>query len=96
MKAMAKTPDRAMLSRLVDVYDSFAEESDLPSVGDPDFIEADEELYNAIVDSGYRAVIKDGNIYLPDFHGLPGEAILVDPAEPEDLADPEVLNLDRA
>ena len=23
-----------------------------------------------------------------------GEAILVDPAEPEDLADPEVLNLD--
>ena len=46
-------------------------------------------------DVGLRAVIKDGNIYLPDFHGLPGEAILVDPAEPEDLADPEVLNLDK-
>jgi hypothetical protein len=92
---MAKTPDRAMLSRLVEVYDSFAEADDLPAVGDPDFIEAGEELYNAIVDSGYRAVIKDGNIYLPDFHGLEGEAILVDPAEPEDLADPEVLNLDK-
>jgi hypothetical protein len=91
---MAKTPDRAMLSHLVDVYDSFAEADDLPAVGDPDFIEAGEELYNAIVDSGYRAVIKDGNIYLPDFHGQEGEAILVDPAEPEDLADPEVLNLD--
>jgi hypothetical protein len=92
---MAKAPDRAMLSRLVDVFDSFAKESDLPSVGDPDFIEAGEEIYNAIVDSGYRAVIKDGNIDLPDFHGLPGEAILVDPAEPEDLADPEVLDLDK-
>jgi hypothetical protein len=92
---MAKAPDRAMLSRLVDVFDPFAKESDLPSVGDPDFIEAGEELYNAIVDSGYRAVIKDGNIDLPDFHGLPGEAILVDPAEPEDLADPEVLDLDK-
>lgn len=91
---MDNTPDRAMLSRLVDAYDSFAEEGDLPSVGDSEFIEAGEELHNAIVDSGYRAVIKDGNIYLPDFHGLPGEAILVDPAEPEDLADPEVLNLD--
>jgi hypothetical protein len=92
---MDKAPDRAMLSRLVDVFDSFAEESDLPSVGDPDFIEAGEELHNAIVESGYRAVIKDGNIYLPDFHGLPGESILVDPAEPEDQADPNVLNLDK-
>ena len=91
---MDNAPDRAMLSRLVDVYDSFAEES-TPAVGDPDFIEAGEELHNAIVDSGYRAVIKDGNIYLPDSHGLPGEVILVDPAEPEDLADPEVLNLDE-
>ena len=27
---MDNAPDRAMLSRLVDVYDSFAEESDLP------------------------------------------------------------------
>ena len=37
----------------------------------------------------------DGNIYLPDFNGLPGAAILVDPAEPEDLSDPDVLNLDK-
>src|SRR4051794_24078480 len=92
---MDNAPDRATLARLLDVYDSFAEESDLPSVGDADFLMAGEERHNAIVDSGYRAVIKDGNIYLPDFHGLPGEAILVDPAEPEDLADPEVLNLDE-
>jgi hypothetical protein len=90
---LAKPLNRAMLSRLVETYDRIAEES--LGMGDPDFIEAGEELYNAIVDSGYRAVIKDGNIYLPDFHGLVGEAILVDPAEPEDLADPEVLNLDK-
>ena len=33
--------------------------------------------------------------YLLDPNGLPGENILVDPAEPEDLADPDVLNLDQ-
>jgi hypothetical protein len=40
-------------------------------------------------------VIKDGTIYLPDPNGLPGDSILVDPAGPEDLADPTVLDLDR-
>jgi hypothetical protein len=40
-------------------------------------------------------VIKNGMIYLPDPNGLPGETVLVDPAEPEDLADPAVLNLDE-
>ncbi len=65
---MPKTPDRAMLSRLVDAY----------------------------VDSPHRAVIKNGNIYLPDPNGSPGELILVDPAEPEDVDDPSVLNLDQA
>src|SRR3954454_10702114 len=91
---MSPAPDRALLSRLVDDYDQIAEES--LGMGDPDFHEIEDQLFDAIDDSGYRAVIKDGNIYLPDFHGQEGEAILVDPAEPEDLADPEVLNLDRA
>ena len=65
-------------------------------MGDPEFHEIEDQLFDAIVDSGYRAVIKDGNIYLPDPNGRPGELILVDPAEPEDLDDPTVLNLDRA
>ncbi len=89
---MAKPPDRAMLSRLVDAYDQIAEES--LGMGDPDFHEIEDQLFDAIDDSGYRAVIKNGSIYLLDPNGLPGENILVDPAEPEDLADPTVLNLD--
>ena len=90
---MAKPPDRAMLSRLVDAYDQIAEES--LGMGDPEFHEIESRLFDAIADAGLRAVIKNGMIYLPDPNGLPGEAILVDPAEPEDLADPEVLNLDK-
>jgi hypothetical protein len=90
---MSETPDRALLSRLVDAYDQIAEES--LGMGDPEFHEVEDQLFDAIDDSGYRAVIKNGMIYLPDPNGLPGEAILVDPAEPEDLADPEVLNLDK-
>jgi hypothetical protein len=89
---MAKPPDRAMLSRLVDAYDQIAGES--LGMGDPDFHEIEDQLFDAIDDSGYRAVIKNGSIYLLDPNGLPGENILVDPAEPEDLADPTVLNLD--
>jgi hypothetical protein len=89
---MSKTPDRTMLSRLVDAYDHISEES--LGMGDPELHEIEEELYEAIVESPYRAVIKNGDIYLPDANGLPGELILVDPAEPEDLDDPEVLNLD--
>ena len=89
---MAKPPDRAMLSRLVDDYDQIAEES--LGMGDPDFHEIEDQLFDAIDDSGYRAVIKNGSIYLLDPNGLPGENILVDPAEPEDLVDPTVLNLD--
>jgi hypothetical protein len=90
---MAKPSDRAMLSRLVDTYDQISEES--LGMGDPEFHEIEDQLFDAIDDSGYRAVIKNGNIYLPDPNGLPGEIILVDPAEPEDLADPRVLNLDK-
>jgi hypothetical protein len=90
---MSKTPDRALLSRLVDVYDRIEQES--LGMGDPEFHEVEDQLFEAIDDSGYRAVIKNGMIYLPDPNGLPGENILVDPAEPEDLADPEVLNLDK-
>ena len=89
---MAKPPDRAMLSRLVDAYDQIAGES--LGMGDPDFHEIEDQLFDAIDDSGYRAVIKNGSIYLLDPNGLPGENVLVDPAEPEDLVDPTVLNLD--
>ena len=90
---MAKTPDRAKLSRLVDAYDRISEES--LGVGDPEFHKIEDQLFDAIVDSPYRAVIKKGNIYLPDPNGLPGEIILVEPAEPEDVDDPTVLNLDE-
>jgi hypothetical protein len=90
---MAKTPDRTMLSRLVDAYDRIAEES--LGVGDPEFHEIEDQLYEAIVESPYRAVIKNGDIYIPDFNGSPEEVIVVDPAEQEDLDDPRVLNLDE-
>src|SRR5271165_6767207 len=74
-------------------YDRISEES--LGMGDPEFHEIEDQLFDAIVDSRYRAVIKNGNIYLPDPNGLPGEIILVDPAEPEDVDDPRVLNLDK-
>ena len=90
---MPKMPDRAMLSRLVDEYDEIAEES--LGLGDPEFHEVEDRLYEAILDTPYRAVIKHGDIYLPDENGVPGEIILVDPAEPEDLDDSTVLNLDE-
>jgi hypothetical protein len=45
---MPATPNRAMLSRLVDDYDQIAEES-LGS-GDPEFHEIEDRLYEAIVD----------------------------------------------
>jgi hypothetical protein len=90
---MPKTPDRTMLSRLVDAYDRIAEES--LGMGDPEFHEIEDQLYEAIVESPYRAVIKNGDIYIPDFNGAPGEVIVVDPAEQEDLNDPRVLNLDE-
>ena len=91
---MPKTPDRTILSGLVDAYDQISEES--LGMGDPEFHETEDELYDAIVESPYRAVIKNGNIYLPDPNGSPGELIIVDPAEPEDVNDPEVLNLDES
>ncbi len=90
---MDKTLDRTMLSRLVDAYDRIAEES--LGMGDPEFHEIDEQLFDAIDDSGYRAVIKHGDIYMADPNGLPGELIVVDPAEQEDIDDPSVLNLDK-
>jgi hypothetical protein len=88
-----KPPDRAILSRLVDAYCRIAEES--LGMGDPEFHEIEDQIYNAILDSACRAVIKNGAIYLADPNGLPGEIILVDPAEPEDLDDSTVLNLDE-
>ena len=91
---MSKTPDRTMLSRLVDAYDQISEES--IGMGDPDFHEIEDQLCEAILESPYRAVIKDGEIYFPDPNGFPGELIIVDPAESEDLNDPEVLNLDES
>jgi hypothetical protein len=86
--------DRAFLSRLVDDYDRIADES--LGVGDPDVHEIEDKLYNAIVDTPYRAVIKNGDVYLTDPNGLPGEIIIVDPASQEDLDDPDILNLDEA
>jgi hypothetical protein len=77
----------------VDTYDRIAEES--LGMGEPEFHEIEDQLFEAIDESGYRAVIKNGNIYLPDPNSLPGEIILIDPAEAEDLADPTVLNLDK-
>jgi hypothetical protein len=67
---MANTPDRALLSGLVDAYDRIAEES--PGMGDPEFHEVEAQLFEAIVDAGLRAVIKGGSIYLLDSDGLPG------------------------
>ena len=90
---MPKTPDRAKLSRLVDAYDRISEES--LGMGDPEFHEIEDQLFDAIVDSRYRAVIKNGNIYIFDPNGFPGELIVADPAEPEDVDDPRVLNLDE-
>jgi hypothetical protein len=90
---MAKSADETELSLLVDEYDQVAEES--LGMSDPEFHEIEEQLFDAIVDSGYRAVIKNGDIYLPDPNGSPGELVLVDHAEPEDLDDPSVLNLDE-
>jgi hypothetical protein len=90
---LPNTSDRAMLSRLVDEFDQIAEES--LGLGDPEFHEIEDRLYEAILDTPYRAVIKHGDIYLPDENGVPGEIILVDPAEPEDLDDSTVLNLDE-
>jgi len=89
---MAKTPDRALLSRLLDAYDRISEESF--GMGDAEYHEIEDRLFDAIVESCYRAVIKNRNIYIPDPNGSPGELIIVDPAEPEDLDDPSVLNLD--
>ena len=90
---MAHSPDRAKLSLLIDAYDRLAEESD--GMGDLDFIEVVDQLFEAINDSSYRAVIKGGNIYLLDPNGYPWEIVLVDTAEPEDRADPRVLKLDN-
>lgn len=90
---MPKPSDRAALARLVDAYDRIAEES--LGMGEPEFHEIEDQLFDAIDDSDYRAVIKNGDSYLPDPNGLPGDIILVEPAEPEDLADPRVLNLDE-
>ena len=63
-------------------------------MGDPEFHEIEDQLFDAIDDAGLRAVIKSGSIYLLDPNGLPGENILIEPVEAEDLADPTVLNLD--
>jgi hypothetical protein len=58
---MAKPTDRTMLSRLVDAYDRIEEES--LGMGDPEFHEIEDQLFDAIVDSPYRAGY-DGTITL--------------------------------
>jgi hypothetical protein len=52
--------DRAFLSRVVDDHDRIAEES--LGIGAPDFHEIEEKLYNAIVETPYRPVIKNGEV----------------------------------
>ncbi len=69
---MPKPPDRAILSRLVDAYDRILEES--LGLGDPEFHEIEDQLFDAIVDTPYHAVIKNGNIYLPDLNGFLGKS----------------------
>ena len=61
-----------MLSRLADEYNRISEES--LGMGDPEFHEIEDQLYEAIVESPYRAVIKNCDIYMPDLNGSPGEA----------------------
>ena len=46
---MANPPDRTMLSHLVDSYDRISEES--LGLGDPEFHEIEDRLFDAIVDS---------------------------------------------
>ncbi len=58
---MPKPPDRAMLFRLVDAYDRISEES--LGMGDPEFHEIEDQLFDAIIDSPYRAGY-DGTITL--------------------------------
>ena len=53
---MPKPPDRTMLSRFVNAYDRISEES--LGMGDPEFHEIEDQLFDAIIDSPYRAVIK--------------------------------------
>ena len=65
------------------------------ALGDPEVHEIEDQLFDAIVDTPYRAVIKNGDIYLADPNGFPGEIILIDPVGPEDLDDPTVMNLDK-
>ena len=90
---IAKTADREVLSRLVDASDRTAEDS--LSMGDPEVHLIEEQLFDAIVDSGDRAAIKNRDIYLADPSGLPEEIILVDLAGPDDVHDPRVHNLDK-
>jgi len=65
-------------------------------LGDCGLHELEDQLYEAIVESPFRAVIKNGIISLPDPNGSPGEAILVDPAGQDEVDYPEVLNLDES
>lgn len=69
---MPKPPDRAILPRLVDAYDRILEES--LGLGDPEFHEIEDQLVDAIIDTPYHAVIKNGNIYLPDLNGFLGKS----------------------
>ena len=91
---MPTKPDRTMLSRLVDAYDQISDES--LGMGAPEFHDIEHELFDAIIDSGYRAVIKSGNVYMSEPNCSPGELIIVDLAETEDMDDSRVLNLDRS
>ena len=67
---MPKPTDRAMLSRLVDAYDRISEES--LSMGDTEFHEIEDQLFDAIVDSRCFTVSLSGNFSSGCFPFLAG------------------------
>jgi hypothetical protein len=78
--------------RLLDGDESSSEMS--LGTGDPGVHEVEGRLFEAIDDAGLRVVVRNGPIDLPDPDGLPGENVLVDPAESGDQADPTAFNPD--
>lgn len=92
-ETMPKPTYRSLLYALVDAYDRLSKQS--PDMRYFYLHEIEDWLCKAIVESGYRAVMKNGNIYLPDPNGAPGEVIFVVPAEAEDLDGSGILHCDK-
>ena len=54
---MSRSPDRALLSRLVDAYDRIAGES--LGMGDPEFHAIEERLFDAIAENKVVVFVRD-------------------------------------